>query len=154
MFDQATASEAGYALDLTVAFKHCDPAGMVFYPRYVEMLNDVVESWFEQGLGCDYHALHLQRRISIPTVSLNCRFVRPSRLGDRLVARLSVGRVGRSSLALEHRITGRNDTQDLRMSAQHVIVFVDMDSTSSIEVPPDLLAPICRFLVTTADRHD
>ena len=25
-----------------VRFQHCDPAGIVFYPRYFEMLNSVV----------------------------------------------------------------------------------------------------------------
>ena len=26
-----------------VRFQHCDPAGIVFYPRYFEMLNTTIE---------------------------------------------------------------------------------------------------------------
>lgn len=31
-----------------VLFKHCDPAGIVFYPRYFEIINDCIEAFFEQ----------------------------------------------------------------------------------------------------------
>ncbi|MCO5127369.1 MAG: hypothetical protein M9957_08845 [Rhodobacteraceae bacterium] len=32
--------------DIRVGFNHCDPAGIVFYPRYFEMANTVCESFF------------------------------------------------------------------------------------------------------------
>lgn len=154
MPDSVPLQASAYALDIGISFKHCDPAGMVFYPRYVELLNDVVEAWFAQGLGCDYQALHLRRRMAIPTVSLDCQFTRPSRLGDRLVARLRVERIGTSSVTLEHRLSDRDDPDDLRMSARHVIVFVQMDSTMPLEVPQDLAMAMRRFLVTTGVSHD
>ncbi len=31
---------------IRVEFNHCDPAGIVFYPRYFEMANSVVENFF------------------------------------------------------------------------------------------------------------
>ena len=34
-----------------VLFRHCDPAGIVFYPRYFEMLNDCVEAFLDTELG-------------------------------------------------------------------------------------------------------
>ena len=30
-----------------VQFKHYDPAGIVFYPRFIEMINDAVEAMFD-----------------------------------------------------------------------------------------------------------
>ena len=65
-----------------VRFGHCDPAGIVFYPRYFEMLNALIEDWFTHGLGVDYAQLLGPRRIGVPTVSLQSRFVRVSRMGD------------------------------------------------------------------------
>jgi 4-hydroxybenzoyl-CoA thioesterase len=154
MADIDDRSGTGFTLPLAISFKHCDPAGMVFYPRYVEMLNDVIEAWFDRGLGCDYQELHLQRRIAIPTVSLNCEFSRPSRLGDRLLARLDVERIGGSSVSLLHRLADRNDGGDVRLTARQVIVFVDMASTRPIAVPPDILAALGTFLLPTGSRHD
>ena len=34
-----------------VRFSDCDPAGIVFFPRYLVMLGGVVEEWFERGLS-------------------------------------------------------------------------------------------------------
>ena len=40
-----------HEMNVEVGFRHCDPAGIVFYPRYAEMVNDTVEHWFKHGLG-------------------------------------------------------------------------------------------------------
>ncbi|CPO21707.1 4-hydroxybenzoyl CoA thioesterase [Bordetella pertussis] len=34
-----------FVSEVEVRFRHCDPAGIVFYPRYFEMINDFVEEW-------------------------------------------------------------------------------------------------------------
>ena len=31
-----------FTMPQKVQFKHCDPAGIVFYPRYFELLNDTL----------------------------------------------------------------------------------------------------------------
>ena len=79
-----------HLMPLEISFKHCDPAGIVFYPRYVEMLNDVVEHWFQHALGCSFAQLHLERALAIPVADLHCGFIAPSRLGDALEAELQV----------------------------------------------------------------
>ena len=52
-----------------VMFKHCDPAGIVFYPRYFEMMNDVVESFFAECLGLPFERLLVTA--GVPTVQPN-----------------------------------------------------------------------------------
>ena len=32
-----------FSFSQDIGFRHCDPAGIVFYPRYFEMMNDAVE---------------------------------------------------------------------------------------------------------------
>ena len=36
---------------IQIEFNHCDPAGIVFYPRYFEMTNSVVENFFADVVG-------------------------------------------------------------------------------------------------------
>lgn len=79
-----------------VLFKHCDPAGIVFYPRYFEMINDCVEMFFDQVLHLPFEELH--RDGGVPTVQIETKFTAPSRHGDALVLRLDIIRVGRTSL--------------------------------------------------------
>ncbi len=57
----------------------------MFYPRYFEMINQVVEDWFAGPLGQDFRSLHEGLNIGVPTVSIECEFTHPSRLGDRLI---------------------------------------------------------------------
>ena len=46
-----------YARTIRVEFNHCDPAGIVFYPRYFEMTNSVCENFFREVVGYSYHAM-------------------------------------------------------------------------------------------------
>ena len=39
-----------YTKQEKVRFQHVDYAGIVFYPRFLEMLNCLVEDWFEEAL--------------------------------------------------------------------------------------------------------
>lgn len=103
-----------------VLFKHCDPAGIVFYPRYIEMLNDVVEAFFIDELDTPFS--ELIRGNGVPTVKLDATFSAPSRLGDELVIALAVTRLGRSSVDLNF---DTHCAQELRFSANLVLVFVD-----------------------------
>ena len=43
---------------ITIEWGQCDAAGIVFYPRYFEMVVQLIEDWFADGLGIDFHALH------------------------------------------------------------------------------------------------
>lgn len=72
-----------------VRFAHCDVAGIVFYPRYFEMLNAAVEDWFEYELGCDFNTMHQIRRLGVPTVKLDVEFLAPSKLNDQLTLKLT-----------------------------------------------------------------
>jgi 4-hydroxybenzoyl-CoA thioesterase len=79
-----------------VRFAHVDAAGIVFYPRFFEMLNAAVEDWFA-AMGRDFRALHLEDRIGTPTVRLEAEFVAPAMLGDELEITLTPAKVGTSS---------------------------------------------------------
>lgn len=83
-----------------VLFQHCDPAGIVFYPRYFEMLNATVEAWFEERLGHSFAALHGPMGLSVPTVSVEADFSAPSRLGEELAFTLRPLQLGWTSLGI------------------------------------------------------
>ncbi|MCE4538014.1 acyl-CoA thioesterase [Pelomonas sp. P7] len=124
-----------------VRFGHCDPAGIVFYPRYFEMLNELVEDWFAQGLGLPFEQLIGQRRLGLPTVHLDTRFRRMSRQGDRLLQRLRLRRVGGSSLALTVSFDGDDGT---RVEFDQVLVCTSLDTHAACPLPDDLRAALAR----------
>lgn len=105
-----------------VLFKHCDPAGIVFYPRYFEMINDCVETFFDTALGFAFEDIHTHS--AVPTAEISSRFLAPSRHGDHLEIRLDCRRIGNSSLALE--ITARCG-DEARFAASATLVHVGLD---------------------------
>ncbi len=120
----------------TIRFEHCDPAGIVFYPRYVEMLHRVVEVWFDRGLGLDYRRLHDELESGIPTVHLACDFLRPSRLGEVLEFELAVSEIRTSAFHLA--ITARAGDQE-RLRARLVLAFVTIAGTIEARPLPEFL---------------
>jgi 4-hydroxybenzoyl-CoA thioesterase len=114
---------------ITVRFQHCDPAGIVFYPRYFEMVNACVEAWFEEALGYSFGRLHKQLHIGIPTVEAKAEYVRPSRLEDQLTLRLQVTKLGRASVSLQIDIV---QADELRVTNKVTLVLTDLAAMKSI----------------------
>ncbi len=129
-----------------VRFGHCDPAGIVFYPRYFEMLNELVEDWFAQGLGIPFAQLIGQRRIGMPTAQLDTRFKRVSRQGDVLHQRVRLTRLGGSSLTLAVTFDGNDGT---RVEFDQVLVCTSLDTHKPQALPDDVRAAIERAQETT-----
>jgi len=109
-----------YVLPQKVLFRHCDPAGIVFYPRYFEMMNDCVEAFFEEALNLPFADIHTHG--AVPTVALSIQFKAVSRLGDQLAIHLKCVKLGRTSLSLE---TNALCGEELRFTATSTLVFVD-----------------------------
>lgn len=129
-----------------VRFADCDAAGIVFFPRYFEMLNGVVEDWFAGPLEASFRELHVNRHVSVPTAAVEARFIVPSRLEDELAFELTVTKLGGASCGLRHRIS--SDGQ-LRFEATQTIVHVGA-SLKPEPWPDALRARIALFVETAA----
>ena len=117
-----------FIIDDKVKFKHCDTAGIVFYPRYFEMLNDTIEDWFEV-LGLPFCELH-SSNTGVPMVNIECNFKKPSYLGDVLKKELSIIKLGKSSCTLKIEFIGKKD-ESLRVEFFCTIVNIDLAKKTS-----------------------
>lgn len=124
-----------FTLPITIRFQHCDMAGIVFYPRYFEMFNLVIEECFEQVIGVGFHRLHAEKRMGVPLVHIETEFKTMSRLEDRLDFNLTINHLGNSSLncVIEAVCDG-----ELRCRAKMTLVCVDLDSGEK-QVWPDFV---------------
>lgn len=102
-----------------VLFKHCDPAGIVFYPRYFEMINDCVEMFFYE-IGVPFETLHPTS--GVPTAQISTTFHAPSIHGDNLIINLEVIKIGGASLRLSINADCRAEQ---RFSSDVTIVYVN-----------------------------
>ena len=117
-----------------VEWGDCDPADIVFYPRYLEWFDACTTALFKrvglpiEGLFKDFGV------VGIPLVDVKARFIVPSSYGDELLAESGVMEFRRSSFVLRHQIfrmevlavegfetrvwTGRDPENLARMKAQ------------------------------------
>lgn len=109
-----------FKVQIPVRFKHCDPAGIVFFPRYFEMINDVVEDWFAQNLNCPFP--ELLRSNGAPTVQIEAGFTAPSLHGDVLDFELVPTRLGSSSVT--YAMTAHCG-DELRLRVTATLVYVE-----------------------------
>lgn len=84
----------------------CDPAGIIFYPRYFEMFDTSTTVLIERTLGMkkiDY--LKAYAFAGHPLVEARARFRQPTRFGDEVEIETTLVDCGRSSFKLEHRLS-------------------------------------------------
>lgn len=109
-----------FELTQKVLFRHCDPAGIAFFPRCFEMVNDVVEAFFADRLDWPFEALH--RDGAVPTATIETDFRAPSRHGDRLTFTLAIERLGKTSMT--YAMTAEADGEP-RFKIRATLVHVD-----------------------------
>ncbi len=136
-----------YARDIRVEFSHCDPAGIVFFPRFFEMLNSQVENFFREALGYPFEQMMFVDKHSVPTVHFEIDFRAPARLGELLRFILAVRRIGKSSVDLAHTAYGPDGT--LRLEATQRLVWVGPNGRPQ-RWPETLRTRFAAFLEETA----
>jgi 4-hydroxybenzoyl-CoA thioesterase len=134
-----------YEAEIPVRFADCDAAGIVFYPRYLEMFNGLVENWFRDELQFSFTEIVTNRGWGLPTVHLEVDFVAPSRFDETLSATLTVRRVGTTSMGLEILFRGQDNVD--RVRGKVVLVLIDRAIQRAIPWPSELRERILTFQI-------
>jgi 4-hydroxybenzoyl-CoA thioesterase len=95
--------------ELRVEWGDCDPAGIVFYPRYL--------AWFDANTAYLMEAAGLPRDrligeygiAGMPLINVEAKFLLPSRVDDRIVIVSRLASCSRARIAIDHRIMRGDD---------------------------------------------
>jgi len=91
--------------NVRIAWGDCDPAGIVFYPRYFEMFDTSTTALFERALGMTkYEFVKAYDSVGYPMVDTRARFLLPTRYGDDVVIETEITEIKRSSFEIRHRL--------------------------------------------------
>jgi 4-hydroxybenzoyl-CoA thioesterase len=121
----------------------CDPAGIIFYPRYFEMFDTSTTVLIERALGMnkiDY--LKAYAFAGHPLVETRARFRLPTRFGDEVAIETALVECGRSSFKVEHRLTkaGALAVEGFETRVWVVRPADDPTRIRSQPIPPEVLA--------------
>jgi len=90
---------------VTIEWGDCDPAGIVFYPRYFAMFDASTAALFAAALGEPKSAWVRRFGIlGIPMVDTRAKFSVPSAYGDEVVIESRITAFRRSSFDVQHRL--------------------------------------------------
>lgn len=139
----ARGNAKSFPTEYLIRFSHCDPGGLVHFPRYFDMINGAFEDWFAQALGLPFDTMHMERRFGFPIVHTQCEFRKPCHIGERLVLELSVAHIGRASLDVS--LVGRIGGEE-RMRARNVRSMMSLETARALPIPADLRAAMAPFV--------
>jgi len=132
--------DAAWATMRTVRFSDCDPAGIVYTPRFIDMVNGAIEDFFLQRLRVDYHALLVKHQIGLGYKSVDTDFFLPALMGDRLSFTVLVEHIGRTSVIYSLHCV-RETTEIMRCR------LVQVTTSLNTHVPINIPTPLKDALV-------
>ncbi len=132
-----------YRRQLTIAWGHCDPAGIVFNPRFFEMFDASTWMLFETALGVKQEALaSTYGIIGIALVDARANFMKPAKFGDVIEIASRVKEFRRSSFEVEHLISiaGEIAAEGGETRVWAVRNKTDPDKITTAAIPPEVIA--------------
>ena len=134
-----------YTRHARIEWGHCDPAGIVFFPRYFEMFDSCTTAMFSQALGMSkYQFLRHYKFDGYPMVDTRARFFKPTKFGDDVLIETKVTEFRRSSFDVQHRIT-LNAELCVECVDTRVWVARDPDNAEKIKAKPIPEEVIAKF---------
>jgi|SRR5690554_1018623 len=130
-----------------IRFKHTDFAGIVFYPRFLEMLNDLVEDWFEEALDRPFSKIHETN--GIPTVDLKVQFKKAARIGEVITKKLWVKELKNSSVVCGFEFINQNEETVLlgEVALVNVSIAQDRQNIKAESFSEEMKNKISKFIL-------
>jgi 4-hydroxybenzoyl-CoA thioesterase len=83
----------------------CDPAGIVYFPRYFQHFDNATVALFERATGLKKIDMAERNEMAgIPMVNISARFIIPARYGDDVEIETQITEFRRSSFDVQHRL--------------------------------------------------
>jgi 4-hydroxybenzoyl-CoA thioesterase len=83
----------------------CDPAGIIFYPRYFEIFDTSTTVLFETALGMTKRRFLVAHAFAgYPVLTTRAQFIRPTTFGDTVQVSSTIT-FGTSSFGVEHELS-------------------------------------------------
>lgn len=90
--------------EVRVEWGDCDPAGIVYYPRFFEFFDASTAALFEKAGFPKHELLEKYGIAGIPMVDTQAKFLAPATFGDTVEIDSRIADWGNSSFTVEHKL--------------------------------------------------
>ncbi len=132
-----------FSIDEYVRWSDMDFAGIIFYGAYVRFF-EIAETELFRAAGAPYGEVFDRFGIWLPRVHLDCDFMYPARLDDRLRVRTYVSRFGKTSITMNFDVEHLGANR-LAATGHEVLVCTDRDDLRPRPFPADLRSALESF---------
>jgi 4-hydroxybenzoyl-CoA thioesterase len=87
-----------------VEWGDCDPAGIVYFPRYFEYFDACTNALFESAGLPKPELLRTYGIMGIPLVEAHARYIAPSSFGDTVLVETCITEWKKSSFSVQHKL--------------------------------------------------
>ena len=123
----------------------CDPAGIIYYPRYFQIFDTCTTVLIERAIGMNkIDFLKVYNFMGYPVLETRARFHKPTRYGDEVAIETKLVEYGRSSFKIEHRLS-KGEMLAAEGFETRVWSARDPDDPERIKAQPIPEAVIARF---------
>ena len=137
-----------YTVRRIVKWGECDPAGIVYTPRFLDWVLEAAESFFAEVVGVDWFQLKQTHGLGSPSVSTTIDFRKPIKHGEPFTIEVLVKKLSRSTITYAMR--GRNGAGELCFAAELVSCIIDAARVKSVSIPDVIRQPILDYQAATA----
>ena len=123
-----------FTFRLPVPYASIDFARIVYYPQFLHFCHLTMEAMFAEVVGVTYPDALQREKVGYPTVKSEAEFIAPVAYGNDLDMRLTVERIGTSSIVFLYEGARTSDGRPA-FRVRNIQVAVDMDAWKSTPIP-------------------
>lgn len=128
--------------EVQIQWGDCDPANIVYYPRYFAMFDDSTSTLFEVAGFSKQDLVRKYGLVGIPMVDTRAKFYIPSTYGDWITIESRIESIKRSSFEVKHNVY-KGEALAIEGFETRVLVGRDPanpDKLKSAPFPPEMVA--------------
>lgn len=122
-----------YVFPRRVGWADCDPAGMIYTPRVIDIATEALECWNRDVLGVSWFDLNWKLNLGAPMVRVECDFLKIMPCDLELLVEVRVLGLGRASVTFQ--MTGQDSNGDKYFRTTYVVCYIDRKDHKSTPVP-------------------
>jgi 4-hydroxybenzoyl-CoA thioesterase len=130
--------------EVQIQWGDCDPANIVYYPRYFAMFDDSTSIMFEAAGFSKQDIVRRYGLVGIPMVDTRAKFLIPSTHGDWITIESRVEAWRRSSFDVRHNVF-KGEALAIEAFETRVLVGRDPDNDDKLKSAPVPAEIIARF---------
>lgn len=121
--------------EIHVEWGDCDPAGIVYFPRFFEYFDACTSALFEKAGFRKAEMMQHYGLLGIPMIDTRAQFYAPASFGEVVVVETRITGWGRSSFQVEHKLY-KGDLLAVEGSEKRVWTVRDSRSANGIRSEP------------------